>query len=385
MKKIFLLALVLLLSSCGKIDNLMLGKDNTPAPAPLKTVNPTLDVNLPWSTNAGDGTDGNYLEMAPAVDTDSVYTADIDGKVIAFDRKTGQKRWVNDLDMHLLSGPIVGGSYLAVTNKDAEVLILDAQTGKQLWKKTVSNEVFAPVTLAEGKVFVKTVDGNLYAFDLENGKRLWRYNHGTTPLIMRAGSSPQVVFGVVVAGFPDGKLVGLRADSGQLLWEKVVATPQGVSDVERIADIDSNPIIMDGMCYVASYQQNLSALSLQSGEFIWQKNDISTFINMAASSTTLYVVDDESIVWAIDRESGTVLWQLKALHNRGLTAPAIVDDKALVVGDFQGYVSWLSLEDGSVIARTRPNHSAIYATPVVDGNDVYILTSDGKLANYQVP
>ncbi len=378
------LTAVLALSSCSTIDNYMLGKDNTPPPAELKTIKATMEISEIWKTGAGNATDGVYLEMSPAVDTNAVYTADVDGRVMAFDRKTGAKQWENDLDTNLISGPSIGDSYLAVTNKEAQVIVLDTQTGKKLWRKTVSNEIFAPPTIAEGNVFVKTVDGKLYAFNAGDGNEAWMYDHGTTALVMRAGSSPQVLFGVVVAGFSDAKLVGLKADSGQLLWEKIVATPQGVSDVERMADIDANPVVLDGITYVASYQQNVSALSLQNGEFLWKKDNISTFINMAADQTTLYIVDDKSTIWAIDRESGAVLWQQKDFENRHLTAPAIISDKTLVVGDYEGYVHWVSLKDGEELNRTHPSSSAIYAQPMVDGDDVYILTSNGKLAAYQV-
>ena len=371
------------LTGCSSFNNFMLGKDNTPTPAELIEFKPELTIDTEWDSNAGSGSDGSYLEMAPFVDSDTIYTADIKGRVMAFNRKTGKKEWETDLKTSLISGPSVGGNYLVVTDQDAKLFVLDASTGKKIWRRTVSNEIFAPPTVAEGKVFVKTVDGKLYAFDEQDGKLSWMYDHGTTPLVMRAGSSPQALFGIVIVGFSDSKLIGLRADTGQLLWEKTISTPNGVSDVERMADIDANPIIMDSVAYVAAYQQNISAMSLQSGDFLWQKKGISTFNNMVADSSTLYVVDDESIIWAINRESGTVLWQQKDLHNRRLTAPAIMENKALVVGDYAGYVQWLSLTDGHIIGRSRSSSSSIYAQPAVDNDTVYVLTSYGTLVAYR--
>lgn len=384
-----LLLLGLGLTSCGKIDNFMLGKDNTPPPAQLDSFKPSLDVNTLWEANAGSGTKGNVLEMAPAIDSKSVYTADVKGRIMAFDKSTGKKIWETDLDKkssynEILSGPSVGEDVLAVTNQDAQVIVFDSSTGEKLWQKTVSNEVLAPPTIAEGKVFVKTVDGNLSAFDARTGERVWTYTHGATPLIMRAGSSPQALFGVVIAGFADGKLVGLRADTGQILWEKSMAIPEGASDVERMADIDANPIVSEGVVYVASYQQNVSAMSLQTGEIIWKKENISAYNNMATSSNALFVVDNNSDIWAIDKNSGSILWEQKDFHNRRLTAPAVVNNQALVFGDYQGYVSWISLQDGHSVARTRPSSDAIVVDPTVDGNQVYILTSDGTLTAYQI-
>lgn len=377
------------LTSCTKIDNFMLGKDNTPEPAQLDSFKPTLDVNTLWEANAGSGTKGNMLEMSPALDSKTVYTADVKGRIMAFDRQTGKKLWETDLEdknsyNQILSGPSVGEDVIAVTNQDAQVIVFDSSTGEKLWQKTVSNEVLAPPTIAEGKIFVKTVDGNLSAFDARTGERVWTYTHGATPLIMRAGSSPQALFGVVIAGFADAKLVGLRADTGQILWEKSMATPEGASDVERMADIDANPIISDGVVYVASYQQNVSAMSLQTGEIMWKKENISAFNNMTIDSKALFVVDSNSDIWAVDKNSGSILWEQKDFHNRRLTGPVVVPNKALVFGDYQGYVSWISLEDGHSLARMHPSSDAITVDPVVDGDQIYVLTSDGNLTAYQV-
>lgn len=376
---------VLFLSSCSKIDNYLLGKDNTPEPAELTKITSTLDVTSSWTTGAGAGTKGVYLEMAPAVNESTIYTADVNGRVMAFERKTGDKLWENDLDTDLISGPSVDETSLAVTDKEAKIIVLDAKTGKKRWSHTTSNEIFSPPTLAEGKVFVKTVDGNLYAFDEESGHRQWIYEHGNPSLIMRAGSSPQVLFGAVIVGFADGKLIGLRADTGQILWEKTLSMPEGATDVERMADIDANPIVLEGVAYVASYQQNISALSLQTGEIVWENKKVSAIHNMAADSTTLYVVDTHSTIWAIDRLSGTVLWKQKALENRRLTAPTLVEGDILVVGDSQGFIHWISTKDGQVLTRTRPARSAIVLPLVADGQDVYLLTSSGKLIAYRVP
>lgn len=377
------------LAGCSTIDNYMLGKDNTPPPAQLESIEPTLNVTSTWEANAGSGTNGNTLEMSPAVDEQSVYTADIKGRVMAFNRQTGEKLWETDLDKkdsnnELLSGPSVGDGVLAVTNKNAQLIVFDSSTGEKLWKKTVSNEVIAPPTVAESKIFVKTVDGTLTAFDAKSGSRLWTYNHGATPLIMRAGSSPQALFGIVIAGFADGKLTGLRADTGQLLWEKSIATPEGASEVDRMADIDANPIVADGVVYVAAYQQNVSAMSLQTGEVLWKKDHVSTFDNMAIDTRALYVINTESDILSLERNSGSVLWQQKDFHNRHLTAPSVIEDKALVFGDYQGYVHWISLEDGHALARTRPSSKAISVAPVADGDSVYVLSSNGTLTAYQL-
>ena len=50
-------------------------------------------------------------------------------------------------------------------------------------------------------------------------------------------------------------------------------------------------------------------------------------------------------VWQLDQRNGASLWKQKELHHRKLTAPAVYESY-VVVGDFEGYVHWLSTRMG---------------------------------------
>jgi outer membrane protein assembly factor BamB len=52
----------------------------------------------------------------------------------------------------------------------------------------------------------------------------------------------------------------------------------------------------------------------------------------------------------------------------------------VVVGDFDGYVHWLSTTDGRQLARVQVAGDAIDAKPIVVGDTVYIYAKDGTLA-----
>ncbi|MNL72311.1 Outer membrane protein assembly factor BamB precursor [compost metagenome] len=53
------------------------------------------------------------------------------------------------------------------------------------------------------------------------------------------------------------------------------------------------------------------------------------------------------------------------------------------MGDFEGYVHFLSREDGQVIARMKTDGSAITAAPVVAGQTLVIQTRDGDVYGFQ--
>ena len=57
---------------------------------------------------------------------------------------------------------------------------------------------------------------------------------------------------------------------------------------------------------------------------------------------------------------------------------------AVVVGDFEGFVHWLSISDGKFVARTRLSKDPIQAAPVVVGDVVYVEDIEGEIGAYRV-
>ncbi|MEI7796090.1 MAG: outer membrane protein assembly factor BamB, partial [Methylococcaceae bacterium] len=76
-------------------------------------------------------------------------------------------------------------------------------------------------------------------------------------------------------------------------------------------------------------------------------------------------------------------WQQKDLHHRRLTAP-VTYQNYVVVGDFEGYVHWLSSTDGRLLGRTQVADSAIEAKPIVIDDVIYIYAKDGTLAALKI-
>ena len=62
---------------------------------------------------------------------------------------------------------------------------------------------------------------------------------------------------------------------------------------------------------------------------------------MGADINNVYVTSDFDAVVALDRQAGTQLWRQEALRLRDVTAPTRYAN-TLVVGDYEGYLHWLS-------------------------------------------
>ena len=226
-------------------------------------------------------------------------------------------------------------------------------------------------------VVVRTVDGRITGLSAKDGANLWVHDHNVPVLTLRGVGEPVVIDGQVIAGFASGKLIALRLNDGALLWEARVAIPGGRSDLDRVVDIDATLAVGDGVVHVTSYQGNIATVLLRDGRVLWNR-DMSSHTGIAADRRNLYVSDDNSHVWALERRSGASLWKQDKLQARAVTAP-VVFGNYLVVGDIEGYLHWMSRSDGSFVARVRIDEQGILAPPVRVGDILYVSGKGGTL------
>lgn len=351
--------------------------------APLPAYKPSVNATKLWSNTTGFGSTGSYANLTPVADDGVVYIPSYYGFVSAVNQKTGRTLWRKYYNLNITTGLAVSGKQLFVGTGDGFVLAIKRDNGRLQWKQPVSSEVLASPTADSGRVYVKTEDGMLVALNASNGKQLWSYQQQTPSLILRGGSSPIVVDNhYVLVGFSNGQLVAVDKDSGNVLWAQMVSEPKGLTPIEQMVDIDTSPIVTDSGVFVASYQGNVVGYDRQSARLMWQRK-ISTYQNMAADGSNLYLATSKGAVEAVNQETGAVVWRQDDLKNRQLTAPALIGDY-LVVGDKAGYLHWLSTTDGHYVGRIRIDRSGVSADPVVVGKTLYAYSNIGRLAKYQL-
>ncbi|MBL3527257.1 MAG: outer membrane protein assembly factor BamB [gamma proteobacterium endosymbiont of Lamellibrachia anaximandri] len=365
--------LLLLLSGCSSLFS---AKDNADPPAELVDFTAALELETLWQLKVG-GTDGKFLEIAPAVAGEQLFIADPKGRVVAVDRLSGKRLWDVETRLPVSGGPGVGNGLVLLGTAEAELVALGAADGSEKWRRRVSSEVLSVPAASRGVVVVRTVDGRAAGLSADTGANRWTFDHSEPVLTLRGNSAPIINEDQVFIGFSNGKLAGLSLDGGTANWEATVATAHGRTELERIVDIDSDPVVVEGVVYAASFQGQVAAVSESSGVVLWRR-DISVHAGLDADWRQLYVTDDEDAIWALEAGNGATLWQQKALHARKLSAPAIIGNY-LVAGDYDGYLHWFSQEDGRMIARIRVGSEGIRAKPLVVDGIVYVFDDSGKL------
>jgi len=362
----------IVLSGCGTISDgiseMTMGKDNAIPPTELTDIQSTLSVTSSWSKNIGKSGNRNFVNLKPILAEGQVFVASRDGTVMAVDADTGRTNWEVDTKTRLGGGPGVGDAMVLLGSSEGEVIALSISDGKEVWRSRVTSEVLSVPSAAAGVVIARAIDGRLFGLSSLDGKRLWTYDRSVPTLTLRGSSSPVIAGGLVVYGSDGGKLAALSLKEGLPLWEKSVAFPSGRSELDRIVDIDGNPIVVNGVVYAASYQGSIVALELETARTIWSK-DLSTSSDFSVDRRNLYVTDADGNVWALDRRSGASLWKQDKLQYRAVTGPVMIDEY-VVVSDFEGYQHWLSTDDGHFVARIQTDSAGVSGTCITDGKAV---------------
>jgi len=395
MKRFLLITLASLVALAGCHS---FKKENVQPPTPLaKDFKPTLQVTRLWRTSVGEGAGVSGARLRPAVADGVLYADSTDGKLVAIDATSGKTLWTKSSRTHgwfgwgdkkrkdalYAGGPAVGGDLLAVGTLDGHVYGVNAKDGSPRWEAELNAEVLASPVIVGDLVVVRTGDGRVYALDGTSGARRWVYDQGSVPLLSLRGNGPLLAAnGVLFFGSDDGKLVALRQDNGSKLWEQKLSSGEGRTEIDRLNDVDG-AILLDGTTlYGAAYHGNLVAVDGPSGRPLWS-HPFSSFGSLAVSGNAIFGVNDQSQVWAFDKNGGADMWKNDALKYRWLTAPAVQGDY-VVVGDMEGYVHWLQTGDGALAARERLSKKAIRAQPLVVGDTVYVEDVEGRIGAYRL-
>jgi len=377
------LAFLALLTGCETIGGWLEDDAYEAPPAELVEFTPEFEPKVVWSTDTG-GADNEYSDLAAWLQGDNIFAVDYEGDVSSYNAKTGSRNWQVDLDIPVATGVGGGEGLIVVGSQRGDVVALNELTGEQLWQQTLSSEVLAPPKVAMAVVVVRTIDGKLTGLSIEDGRELWAYQRTVPLLSLRGASAPMIVDDKVLVGYANGKLIALSIIDGKVVWEKSVAVPRGRTELDRIVDVDAEPVIKDDIVYAVAYHGQLAAFDIDSGEKLWSRDMSSSTGLDVAVGETIYISDDSGYVWALQDGTGDALWRQTQLLRRKITAPTIVGDY-IIVGDFEGYVHWIAREDGRFVARRSVAGQAIRSKAIVKDDLVYITATDGELTAIRIP
>lgn len=347
-----------------------------PKPAPLEAITPKIAGSQVWSARVDDV----RYPLEIAVSGDSFTVAGSDGVVKVLNAADGRVRWQASAAEPISAGVGSDGKTAAVVTRDNELVVLDASG--VLWRHALKSRVATAPLVAGERVFVMGVDRAVHAFDAKNGRYLWVLDQPGDALTLAQPS--------VLAPFKDTLLVGqgprltgVDPLRGTVRWEAAIASPRGTNEIERLADL-VGPATRNGVVVCArAFQATVGCADAERGTLLWNKNFGGT---QAIGADAQYVVagdaNDKLTAW--DARNGESVWSNERFAHRMLSG-ILSTGKAVVFGDFEGQVSFLSRDKGETLLRLPTDGSPVVGAPAMaaDGT-ILVATRNGGLFAFRL-
>ncbi|MCS6068172.1 PQQ-binding-like beta-propeller repeat protein [Klebsiella variicola subsp. variicola] len=227
----------------------------------------------------------------------------------------------------------VSGGHVYIGSEKAQLYALNTSDGTVAWQTRVAGEALSRPVVSDGMVLVHTSNGQLQALNETDGAVKWTVNLDMPALSLRGESAPATAYGACDRRRRQRprQCSIIDAAGADDLAAAYFATATGPTEIDRLNDVDTTPIIVNGVVYALAYNGNLTALDLRSGQIMWKREpgSVNDFI---VDGNRIYLVDQNDRLLALTTDGGVTLWTQSDLLHRLLTAPVLYNGN-LVVGD----------------------------------------------------
>ncbi|MEY8876678.1 MAG: PQQ-binding-like beta-propeller repeat protein, partial [Leptothrix sp. (in: b-proteobacteria)] len=350
-----------------------------PTPAPLEPLTPTIAGKQVWQQRLGAPFTALSVAVVtvptgagPAGSAERFVLASRDGDVVSYDAATGLERERVALGVKLSAGVGSDGRFHAVVSDDSDLIVVEG--GRQRWRLRLPSRVVTAPLVAGERVFVQLVDRTIQGYDVLDGRKLWSLPRGGEPLALAQPGVLLAYKDTLLAG-QGARLVGIDPLLGTVRSEVAFTAQRGTNEVERLSDLVGPAARIGDVVCARAFQSSVACLQADRGTTLWSRN-LGGYQGLTADAEFVVAGDGSDRLTAWKRASGDLAWTNARLRNRSLSAP-LLSGSTLVVGDFEGWLHFLSRDRGEPLLRLPTDSSGIAAPLVRAGTTLLAVTRSG--------
>ncbi len=348
-------------------------------PNPLPKLAQSTGLTEVFSQKVSSSSEQDPLRLRLDADNGVVFVMNPKGEVAAYKGK--QRLWETKVTkQELTSGVEAADGLVIVASRKGQVFALDQQTGEQKWTAQLSGSVISSALIQTGRVILVANDGTVFALDETTGQQAWTYKMANAAFSLRGQASPVSLDPRTVAvASSNGYLYAIDSLTGAPRMQRRVAVSDGRSDIQRLVDIDAEPVVSGQYVVTNSFQGQVTVLDLAAQRVAWSV-DASSINRPEVAGNKVFVAQDDGKLKAFDLATGQELWQNEQLLNRNLSNPVLLGQQ-LVVGDLDGVLHLIDPNTGTIIGRSKTN-GEVRTLRVID-NQLFVATRKGELSIWQ--
>jgi outer membrane protein assembly factor BamB len=232
---------------------------------------------------------------------------------------------------------------------------------RQVWVRSTGLSIFTSPMVTGGTVYVTSADEHLYAFDAATGRTLGKIVPGGE---LQNLGSPAVVGGVVFLPTAGPNLHAIDGRSGDKLWSAPIG-PSGTA-----------PAVANGLVFAAS-QGTLWALDADTGAVVWTASPDVDYLTTspAVADGIVYIGADDGTIRTFDAATGAELWTSEPAGGPiSLSSPAVADG-LVHIGSFDQGIYAFDAATGEIV-WTVATEDIVTSSPAVAYGTVFVGSQD---------
>lgn len=348
-------------------------------PNPLPKLQQAKTLVPVFSQNTSSTAEEDPLRLQLDVDNGVVFSIDPKGEVAAYRGK--QRLWQTEVSKQGLSSGVEAAEGLVIVgNQKGQLFALDQATGEKKWTAQLTGAILAPSLVHANRVVTISNDGIVYAHNLATGQQMWTYNLPNVQFSLRGSAAPVAVDPrTVLVATANAYIYAIDVVTGTPRTQRRVAISEGRSDIQRLNDIDGDPVVAGQFLVTTSFQGQVTVTDLASQQVVWSE-DLSSTKRPEVVGNGVFVASADGRLVAYEITSGQKLWENDQLLNRRLSNPVMLGQD-LVVGDMDGVLHLFNPSNGQLIGRAKTS-GEVRSLRVID-NQLYVGTQKGAFSIWQ--
>jgi len=328
----------------------------------------------------------------PIVSGGRIYVYSPDGQVTALSVNGGATAWKVSLrpegekDIAAGGGVVADNGFIYAATGYGSVAAIDAATGARTWTTQLDSPARGAPSAGNGMVFVVTQDNTVIAFNQTDGSETWRFDGIPELAGLLAASNPAISGDRVIVPYKSGELVAFNIKTGEPVWSDAVSRPSRSMAITGLNDVSASPVVVDGVVYAAGVGGRLIAVTLKSGERVWELDEGSTHTPVV-SGDGLFLISVDSRAVGVNRKTGQIAWSRKlptgkSKKRKTIWAGPVLAGNALWFVSADGNMASVNPANGQLIHVAKMSNPS-YLSPVAVSGQILVLSDNGTIVSYR--
>ncbi|MCQ2397042.1 MAG: PQQ-binding-like beta-propeller repeat protein [Lentisphaeria bacterium] len=288
-------------------------------------------------------------------------------------------------DLQLVNGLLIVAAADDVNAENGGIYALDPENGEIVWFYRSGFGIRNNFATDGARIFAIDTRANIHAIDAATGERVWL--NPSDPTIVSPSASGLVCHNGIVAGGYGRHLRGIDANTGKTLWRNTFWQVE-----ERTPAEDKLAVAGDSVIVLARLN-GVYRHDLKTGKVIWFSKQWLPNATTLVDGENVWLMGSNNNVVKYNLADGKVLGEIKPFPCKSTTAtPVRLDNGMLLVASGDKGLGAIDLNTNKEAWRFQGrnclfptgdyivgNPYAITATPMVDGDELWVASNDGYL------